>query len=75
MSGKPPIEYSEIARLAIIGKGFDTYYIPSFTNVANARITSINEYDDEFLCMAGDVIVSRIRKDVPYLVDYYTPDN
>ena len=71
---KLPVEYSEIARLAIIGKDFQTYYIPSFTNVGNARITHIKEYDDEFLCLADDVIVSRIRKDVPYLVDYYTPN-
>jgi len=74
MNEKPVNDYPEIARLAIIGKEFQTYYIPSFTNVGNVRITKIQEYDDEFLCLADEIIVSRIRKDVPYLVDYYTPD-
>lgn len=73
MSKKVILEgHPEIARLAIVGKDFSTYYIPNITNVGGTIIKMIRESAEDFTCYGEDgIMVARITKDCPYLVDYY----
>ena len=70
---KPIIEgHPEIARLAIVGKDFSTYYVPFVTNIGGNIVKQIIETAEEFQCQdEKGTLISRISKDCPYLVDYY----
>lgn len=65
--------HPEIARLAIVGKDFSTYYVPFVTNIGGVIVKQIIETAEEFQCQDGNgTLISRISKDCPYLVDYYS---